>query len=139
MSVAQTVQSFTGIANENEFYGHHYLAEVFKGDIRALIESWQAAEEAAAQSLAAGEAAAEARADSRAPHKRLAGLGGKWFAALATLARLREDAERLQVHQQLHAPLFEALGYQLRPRQIELQAGMSVSVWVVFGQLHQVL
>ena len=39
MSVAQTVQSFAGIANENEFYGHHYLAEVFKGDIRALIES----------------------------------------------------------------------------------------------------
>ncbi|MBP9806391.1 MAG: class I SAM-dependent DNA methyltransferase, partial [Candidatus Accumulibacter sp.] len=137
MSVAQTVQSFAGIANENEFYGHHYLAEVFKGDIRALIESWQAAEEAAAQSLAAGEAAAEARADSRAPHKRLAGLGGKWFAALATLARLREDAERLQVHQQLHAPLFEALGYQLRPRQIELQAGMPVPVWAAFGQLHQ--
>ncbi|HAY27527.1 MAG TPA: hypothetical protein DCY47_08515, partial [Candidatus Accumulibacter sp.] len=81
MSVAQTVQSFAGIANENEFYGHHYLAEVFKGDIRALIESWQAAEEAAAQSPAAGEAAAESRADSRAPHKRLAGLGGKWFAA----------------------------------------------------------
>ena len=51
MSVAQTVQSFAGIANENEFYGHHYLAEVFKGDIRALIESWQAVEDAAAEAL----------------------------------------------------------------------------------------
>ncbi len=137
MSVAQTVQSFAGIANENEFYGHHYLAEVFKGDIRALIESWQAAEEAAAQSPAAGEAAAESRADSRAPHKRLAGLGGKWFAALATLARLREDAERLQAHQQLHAPLLEALGYPLWPRQIELQAGRPVPVWAAFGEAHQ--
>ena len=47
MSVAQTVQSFTGIANENEFYGHHYLSEVFKGDIRTQIEEWQAREEAA--------------------------------------------------------------------------------------------
>lgn len=141
MSVTQTVQSFAGIANENEFYGHHYLAEVFKGDIRALIESWQAAEEAAAQSPAAGEAAAEvrtdSRADSRAPHKRLAGLGGKWFAALATLARLRDDGERLQAHQQLHAPLLEALAYPLKPRQIELQAGMLVPVWAAFGEAHQ--
>lgn len=38
MPVADTVQTFAGIANENEFYGHHYLSEVFKGDIRALIE-----------------------------------------------------------------------------------------------------
>ena len=53
MSVAQTVQSFTGIDNENEFYGHHYLAEVFKGDIRALIESWQATEDSASQAIAA--------------------------------------------------------------------------------------
>jgi hypothetical protein len=29
MPVAEAVQSFAGIANENEFYGHHYLAEVF--------------------------------------------------------------------------------------------------------------
>ena len=137
MSVAQTVQSFAGIANENEFYGHHYLAEVFKGDIRARIESWQAAEEAAAQSPAAGEAAAEVRADSRAPHKRLAGLGGKWFAALATQARLREDRDRLQAHQQLHAPLIEALAYPLNPRQIELQAGMPVPIWAAFGEAHQ--
>ena len=36
MSVAETVSTFVGLANENEFYSHHYLAEVFKGDIKAL-------------------------------------------------------------------------------------------------------
>ena len=46
MSVAQTVQTFSGITNENEFYGHHYLSEVFQGDIKALIDRWQAAEDA---------------------------------------------------------------------------------------------
>ena len=61
MSVAQTVQSFAGIANENEFYGHHYLAEVFKGDIRALIERWQTNEDAAAEAIAAGTASEESR------------------------------------------------------------------------------
>ena len=137
MSVAQTVQSFTGIDNENEFYGHHNLAEVFKGDIRALIESWQATEDAASQAIAAGTASEDSRAETRAPFKRLGGLGGKWFAGLASQVRLNEDAERLQAHLQLHAPLLEALGYKLKPQQIELQGGMPVPVWAAFGEAHQ--
>ena len=137
MSVAQTVQSFTGIANENEFYGHHYLAEVFKGDIRALIESWQASEDAAAQATATVTVNEDFRAKNRAPFKRLSGLGGKWFAGLASQGRLNEDTERLEAHRQLHTPLLEALGYQLKPQQIELQGGMPVPVWAAFGEAHQ--
>jgi len=137
MSVAQTVQSFAGIANENEFYGHHYLAEVFKGDIRTLIENWQATEDAAAQAIATGAATEESRAEARAPFKRLGGLGGKWFATLASHGRLREDTERLQSHLQLHTPLLEALGYKLRPQQIELQGGMPMPVWAAYGEAHQ--
>jgi hypothetical protein len=123
MSVAQTVQSFVGIANENEFYGHHYLAEVFKGDIRTLIESWQATE--------------EATPESRAPFKRLSGLGGKWFSGLASHGRLRDDDKCLQSHLQMHAPLLEALGYKLKQQQIELHGGMPVPVWAAFGEAHQ--
>lgn len=130
MSVAQTVQSFIGIINENEFYGHHYLAEVFKGDIRTLIESWQAAEEAAA----VDKANEEVRLASRAPYKKLGGLGGKWFAALAAHGRLRDAEERLQSHRALHAPLLEALGYKLHPEIIELQKGMPVPVWAAYGE-----
>ena len=137
MSIAQTVQSFVGIANENEFYGHHYLAEVFKGDIRTLIETWQAAEAAAAQTPATGASREEIRVESRAPYKRLGGLGGKWFANLASHARLREDVERLQSHVLLHTPLLEALGYKFQPKQIELQAGMPLPVWAAFGVAHQ--
>lgn len=137
MSVAQTIQSFAGITNENEFYGHHYLAEVFKGDIRTLIESWQATEDAAAEAIASGEAKEEIRADSRAPNKRLGGVGGKWFASLVSHDRLRDDAERLQSHMHMHTPLFEALGYKLQPRRIELQGGMPVPVWAAFGEPHQ--
>jgi hypothetical protein len=129
MSVAQTVQSFTGIANENEFYGHHYLAEVFKGDIRGLIERWEAAEDAAA---GGPEAAA-----ARAPHKKLGGLAGKWFAGLAAHARLREEAGLIGSHAGLHAPLLEALGYRLQAGTVELQAGMPVPVWTSIGETHQ--
>ena len=45
MAVLDAVQTFAGIANENEFYSHHYLAEVFKGDIKARLDAWPTAEE----------------------------------------------------------------------------------------------
>src|SRR5262250_1370245 len=102
MSVAQTIQTFTGIANENEFYGHHYLAEVFKGDIRSQIEKWQKAEEEAETSTISDD-----KSDFRAPNKRLAGLSGKWFAALANHNRLHENAQKLQSHLASHAPMLE--------------------------------
>jgi hypothetical protein len=131
MSVTQAVQSFAGIANENEFYGYHYLAEVFKGDIRSLIESWQASEDASAG------ADEEIRAAARAPFKRLGGLGGKWFAMLASHARLREDAERVESHRQMHAPLIEALGYKLNLQEVELRGGMPIPVWAAYGEAYQ--
>ena len=38
--------SLTGIHNENEFYSHHYLAEIFTGDIQATLERWRKEAEA---------------------------------------------------------------------------------------------
>jgi hypothetical protein len=136
MSVAHAVSSFAGIVNENEFYGHHYLAEVFKGDIREVIDQWQTAEDAAHASPAET-ATQKSESAFRAPYKRLAGLGGKWFATLASHARLRDDAEQLKNHMALHAPMLEALDYKLQPAEIELQAGMPVPVWAIFGEKHQ--
>ena len=123
MSVAQTVQTFSGITNENEFYGHHYLSEVFQGDIKALIDRWQAAEDAVATP--------EEKAAARPPHKRLAGLGGKWFSSVAALEKLRDPAERLAAHAALHRPLLEALGHRCASSLLEVQPGVSLPVWSV--------
>ena len=38
---AATAATFTGIHNENEFYSHHYLSEIFSGDIRATVDRWR--------------------------------------------------------------------------------------------------
>ena len=38
---AATSAAFTGIHNENEFYSHHYLSEIFSGDIRATVDRWR--------------------------------------------------------------------------------------------------
>ena len=51
--------TLTGIHNENEFYSHHYLAEIFAGDIQATLERWRKKAEAAS---------------SRTPHAELRAL-----------------------------------------------------------------
>ena len=38
---AATAAALTGIHNENEFYSHHYLSEIFSGDIRATVDRWR--------------------------------------------------------------------------------------------------
>jgi len=81
MPVAEAVQTFVGIANENEFYSHHYLAEVFKGDIRERLEQWAAAE--------------EAHPEQRAPYKQLASWASQWFALRNTGMRGGAAAEQL--------------------------------------------
>lgn len=41
MAISDNAATFLGIHNENEFYSAHYLAEVFEGDIKDLIQGWQ--------------------------------------------------------------------------------------------------
>ena len=35
---SNTSTEFAGIRNENEFYSHHYLSELFVGDIRKTVK-----------------------------------------------------------------------------------------------------
>ncbi len=117
MSVAETVQSFVGIANENEFYSHHYLAEVFKDDIGEQLKQWQAAE--------------DADTERKAPPHLLRSVARSWFAARAQLRTLREPQATWQAYSKLHRELFSALGYQPSPAQWEGVTGLPVPVWQV--------
>ncbi len=37
----EAAATFAGIHNENEFYSHHYLSEIFVGDIKETIKRWR--------------------------------------------------------------------------------------------------
>jgi len=119
MPVGEAVQTFVGIANENEFYSHHYLAEVFKGDIKERLEQWAAAE--------------EVDPTQRAPYKRLASMSGQWFAWRNAGTRAGDGAEQLIAFQEVQQCLLQALGYTVTPQHVEVQAGMPVPVWQVIG------
>ena len=119
MPVVEAMQTFIGIANENEFYSHHYLSEVLKGDIRERLEQWAAAE--------------ETHPEQRAPYRQLASWASQWFALRNASSYGGTAAEQLERFRQVQQGLLRALGYAITPRHLELQAGMSVPVWQVVG------
>lgn len=120
MPVAQATQTFTGIDNRNEFYSHHYLAEVFLGNIAAQIKAWDDAE--------------AAPDGPKAPHEILYSLANRWFLHRDALAKSRDHADRHQKFLALYQPLLDALGYTLQPAELELQSGLAIPVWQSFGE-----
>ena len=129
MPVLEAVQTFAGITNENEFYSHHYLAEVFKGDIKARLDAWEAAE-----AQHPGDAADHEH--HRAPHKRLQAWAQRWFALRGQVPRTHEPNERWAAFAQIQTGLLQALGYPAAPRTArlhELAPGLPVPMWELLG------
>lgn len=126
MPTLEAVQTFAGINNENEFYSHHYLAEVFKGDVKARLDAWDATEALNADNEL-----------HRAPPKKLTAWSKKWFSIRNRLATQNaESLEKLKAHAELQSGLLDALGYGAelpRASLYEFVAGTPVPVWQVLG------
>ncbi|MDH1766136.1 class I SAM-dependent DNA methyltransferase [Comamonas aquatica] len=130
MPVLEAVQTFAGITNENEFYSHHYLAEVFKGDIKDRLEAWDAQE-------AQHPSDAPDHEQHRAPPKRLQAWAQRWFALRGQVQRGKDEHERWQAFMQIQSGLLQALGYAPPPRTLtlhELAPGLPLPVWHLQGQ-----
>jgi hypothetical protein len=112
-----TAQTFAGIDNENEFFGHHYLAEVFRGDIRDQLDAWVAREDGA----------------WRAPQKVMSGLGARWFQARKTLAAVKDPEATVESFTALQRPLLTALGYEICSQVVTLVDGYPVRIWASAG------
>ncbi|MEN3374098.1 class I SAM-dependent DNA methyltransferase [Dechloromonas sp. ZS-1] len=124
MPVLDAVQTFAGITNENEFYSHHYLAEVFRGDIKARLDAWEAVE--------VGQSTESEDERYRAPHKRLQSWAQKWFSLRSQLQRAGDAAERWRLFTQLQSGLLQALGHMApgkQPTLHELAVGQPLPFW----------
>ncbi len=95
-----------GIENENEFYSHHYLAEVFNGDIKDTLADW---------------AQREKEDDVQAPYTQLKSLRQSYFAAHEKLTRERSLAKRVELQRDFFKQLVGALGYQWHPHNHRLE------------------
>lgn len=127
MAALDTVQTFAGIANENEFYSHHYLAEVFKGDIKARIDGWLQREQESERDGDTG----------RAPFKLLASWSNRWFALRGDLSKSRENRERLTSFAEMQLGLLRALGYSVAPSRHEFVLGSPLLIWQLLGDTHK--
>ena len=138
MPVLDAVQTFAGITNDNEFYSHHYLAEVFGGDIKSRLDAWEAAAGEGASPLPLGAAptsgavAADA-SPQRTPPKALAACAQRWFTLRGQLARARSAAEKWALFTEAQAGLLQALGYTAPDGAaiplVELVPGSPIPVW----------
>ena len=94
--------TFTGIQNENEFYSHHYLSELFAKDIQATTSRWR-------------DAAGEGTNGRRAPDQALRALAHPYLVFRQQFGRRRGDQARVSLQRDWFRSLSTALGYEFRP------------------------
>jgi len=102
-----------GLTNENEFYSQHYLAEIFQGDVRGVLDGWSAREDEARETAKAKNQKEPAY---RTPWARLHTQGRDWLAQLDELAQLRDAQQKVQQGRELMAELLGLLELPYAPR-----------------------
>ena len=148
-AAAETAATFAGIHNENEFYSHHYLSEVFAGDIRETVERWR--EAAAKDSRGAGDGRTTSggpiagddptagddspTATGRTPYGALRALTPEYVRFRREFERERRAERRLGLQRGWFRRLLTALGYggDWQPGNRLLEDGAEVPVLCAAG------
>lgn len=106
-----------GISNENEFYSQHYLAEIFNGDVKDVLEAWQQQENEARAAAVTPQDVAQIW---RTPWAQINGLAREGLETLADLRR-SDAPTRLRVGREWLQRLLGVLGYPVTPQLIRIE------------------
>jgi hypothetical protein len=101
----------TGIANENEFYTHHYLSAILENDLKEVLQEWKRREQ---------------EESIRPPYAELRGLSRNFFEMRNGLGRERKPEGRLEMQRAFLQQLLPVLGYGFAPVLKELDNGAHV-------------
>lgn len=107
MAINDNAATYLGIQNENEFYSAHYLSEVFDGDIRDLIQQWQAKEQLDRET--------QKSIIFEPPYQRLKNLARPYFKTHEKIQRERSLKASLAERRELHQQLLSALDIPFAP------------------------
>jgi len=121
MPLAETAATYIGITNENEFYSHHYLSEVFKGDIKDVLTGWARLEEDSEEGI-------------KAPYSQLRALYSEYFAMREKLRRERSAVKRIELQRGFFASILPVLGFDYAPGNLALEDGSEIPVEVSLSQ-----
>jgi len=94
-----TPAAFTGIHNENEFYSHHYLSEIFTRDIADTTAAWRK----------------DAANGDKPPHEQLRALAGEYHRKRDKYQRERDPESRLKLQRAWLHTLLLPLGHGWKP------------------------
>ncbi|NVZ57746.1 hypothetical protein HX797_15875 [Pseudomonas edaphica] len=119
MSLQDSVATYIGLSNDNEFFSAHYLAEVFQGDLADTIKEWDIREEQ-------GEGFVT-------PQRALRNLSQGYFALHHKLKTERSASERIRLQREFYRDLLGALGIPYQPGNREVAANMELPVLSVLG------
>ena len=117
--------TLTGIQNENEFYSHHYLSEVFATDIRATTTRWH-------------ETATASEDGRRAPDRALRALARPYLHFRQQFRRERRHQARVRLQRGWFRQLLTTLGYGFHPAThlLDDKSGVEVPVLQAAGFQH---
>ena len=99
--------AFVGIHNENEFYSHHYLSEIFTRDIGATTDAWRK----------------DAANGDKPPYDQLRALATDYRRRRAEYQRERRPESRLRLQRAWLRTLLSPLGHGWRPGDHDLDDG----------------
>ena len=126
MAIADTAATYIGINNENEFYSHYYLSQVFEGDIKQLLTDWQEEENRSKQ---------DDQTTVQTPYNQLRGISREYFAMSEKLRRESSAKRRISLQREFFEMLLPVLGYQYQPQNLELDDHSEIPV--LTAQSHQ--
>ncbi|WP_285163554.1 Eco57I restriction-modification methylase domain-containing protein [Shewanella goraebulensis] len=122
--------ALVGITNENDFYSHHYLSELFVNDLKDVLEKWQTAEtETREAERLEKDRGGNPSKGYRAPITRLNSFSGEYFRLLNQHRKETSRTKRLLNQRARWEPIFAALGYQsiqgdvLNPTKVLIENG----------------
>ncbi len=108
--------SWAGITNENEFFSHHYVAEVFARDIKGQIDAWLQTEQSARAAGTMGTTGTAITAELRTPYNRLASLSRDSAQYQRAYLRQRSSSTRLSAQRTWTQQLAAVLDLPFNPK-----------------------
>jgi type I restriction-modification system DNA methylase subunit len=124
MAISDNAATFLGISNENEFYSSHYLSEVFEGDIKELIQSWQNQEQ---EDKEAGKTHI-----FKPPYQRLRDLARDYFVMRERSQKERNKAQAIEMQRAFFKSLIQALDFPYQANNIVVGEDLEIPVLSAF-------
>lgn len=116
--------ALVGITNENEFYSHHYLSEIFVGDIRGVLDEWlQKENEAREVERKERDNGGNPEIGYRVPHDVLKSYSGEFFRELNKHKEVKNESKRLANQRNRWKPIISTLGYEYQPTTVLVDGG----------------